>query len=138
MLSASILFNGTVETVNVRGKTLTKQVALFTDNSGSLRLVLWEQDTRKMKSGLCYNLSHAAIKECNGANYLTLTNYSAVNEAVKLKIERQNDVTDKTQQLKVQFPADGINYVQSYLSCSKCHSKVMHVTRKSSNVPSVA
>jgi len=37
VLSASILFVGTVETVNVRGKTLTKQVALFTDNSGSLR-----------------------------------------------------------------------------------------------------
>ena len=37
---------------------------------------------------------------------------------------------DKTQQLKVQFPPDGINYVQSYLSCNKCHSKVMHSDKK--------
>ena len=42
-----ISFSGTSETVNVRGKTLTKQEALFTDNGGSLRLVLWEQDTKK-------------------------------------------------------------------------------------------
>ena len=44
------LFNGTAEIVNVRGKTLTEQEALFTDLSGSLRLVLWELDTRKMKT----------------------------------------------------------------------------------------
>ena len=42
-ITGRISFTGTSETVNVRGKTLTKQEALFTDNSGSLRLVLWEQ-----------------------------------------------------------------------------------------------
>ena len=46
-IAGRISFSGTSETVNVRGKTLTKQEALFTDNSGSLRLVLWEQDTKK-------------------------------------------------------------------------------------------
>ena len=35
-IAGRMLFNGTAETVNVRGKTLTKQEALFTDNSGSL------------------------------------------------------------------------------------------------------
>ena len=48
-IAGRVLFNVTAETVDVRGKTLTKQEALCTDNSGSLRLVLWEQDTRKMK-----------------------------------------------------------------------------------------
>ena len=46
-IAGRISFNGTSETVNVCGKTLTTQEALFTDNSGSLRLVLWEPDTKK-------------------------------------------------------------------------------------------
>lgn len=123
-IAGNILFNGTAETVNVCGKT-SKQEALFTDNSGSLHLVLWEQDIRKMETGQCYTIPNVAINEFNAANYLTLTKHSTVNEADKLKIDRQDDVPDKTQQLKVQFPPDRINYVQSYLSCNKCHSKTM-------------
>ena len=46
-IAGPISFNGTAETVNVHGKTVTKQETLFTDNSGSLHLVLWEQDTKK-------------------------------------------------------------------------------------------
>ena len=103
---------------------------MFTDNSGSLRLVLWEQDTRKMKSGQCYNLSNVAIREFNLTNYLTLTKYSNVTEATKLNITRHDDVPDNIQQVQVQFPPDGINYVQSYLSRNKCHSKVMYSDRK--------
>ena len=51
-------------------------------------------------------------------------------EANKLNITRQDDVPDNIRQLKVQFPPDGINYVQSYLSRNKCHSKVMYSDRK--------
>ena len=129
-IAGRVLFNGTPETVEVRGKTLMKQEAMFTDNSGSLRLVLWEQDTRKMKSGQCYNLANVAIKEFNGTNYLTLTKYSNVTEATKLNITRHDDVPDNIQQVQVQFPPDGINFVQSYLSCNKCHSKVIDTDKK--------
>ena len=115
--------------MDVLGKRLTKQESLFTDSSGFLRLVLWEQDTRKMKSSQSYNVSNVAIKEFNGANYSTLTKYGMVIEANKLKITRQNDVPDNIQQLKVQFPPDGINYVQYYLSCNKCHSNVRVYTK---------
>ena len=129
-IAGRVLFNGTPETVEVRGKTLMKQEAMFTDNSGSLRLVLGEQGTRKMKSGQCYNIANVAIKEFNGTNYLTLTKYSNVTEATKLNITRQDDVPDNIQQVQVQFPPDGINYVQSYLSCNKCHSKVIDTDKK--------
>ena len=137
-IAGRVLFNGKPETVNVRGKTLTKQEAMFTDNSGSLRLVLWEQDTRRIKSGQCYNLSNVAIKEFNGTNYLTLTKYSNATEATKLNITRHDDVPDNIQQVQVQFPPEGINYVQSYLSCNKCHSKVIDSDKKIIKRPSVA
>ena len=83
-----------------------------------------------MKSGQCYNLSNVPIKEFNGTNYLTLTKYSNVTEATKLNITRHDDVPDNIQQVQVQFPPDGINYVQSYLSCNKCHSKVIDTDKK--------
>ena len=85
---------------------------------------------KENETGQCYNISNAAIKEFSGANYLTLTKYSAVIKANKLNITRQDDVPDNIRQLKVQFPPDGINYVQSYLSRNKCHSKVMYSDRK--------
>ena len=125
-IGGHVLFNYTADTVDVLGKSLTKQESLFTDSSGFLRLVLWEQDTTKMKSSQSYNVSNL---EFNGANYLTLTKYGMVIEANKLKITRQNDVPDNIQQLKVQFPPDGINYVQYYLSCNKCHSNVRVYTK---------
>lgn len=128
-IGGHVLFNYTADTVDVLGKPLTKQESLFTDSSGFLRLVLWEQDTRKMKSSQSYNVSNVAIKEFNGANYLTLTKYGMVIEANKLKITRQNDVPDNIQQLKVQFPPDGVNYFQYYLSCNKCHSNVRVYTK---------
>ena len=125
-IGGHVLFNYTADTVDVLGKSLTKQESLFTDSSGFLRLVLWEQDTTKMKSSQSYNVSNL---EFNGANYLTLTKYGMVIEANKLKITRQNDVPDNIQQLKVQFPPDGINYVQYYLSRNKCHSNVRVYTK---------
>ena len=123
-IAGQVLFNGTTETVNRKEKTfLTKQEALLTDNSGSLRMVLWEQDIKKCKSGQCYILSNVAIKEFNDAEYLTLTRFSTVNETDKLTVTRQDDVPDiNKKQMKVTFPPDGINYVQLHLSCNKCHS----------------
>ena len=87
-----------------------------------------------MKSGQCYNISNVAIEEFNYANYLTLTKYSTVDGANNLNIERQDDVPEKTRQLKVQFPPDGIDYVQSYLSCNKCHSKIIDGDKKNHQV----
>lgn len=38
-ISGRVSFNSTTETLSVRGKTFTKQEALFTVSSGSIRLV---------------------------------------------------------------------------------------------------
>lgn len=62
-IAGRITLNGPTETVKVKGKTLKKQEALFTDNTGSVRLVLWEQDTTKMQSGQCYSMTNVAVKD---------------------------------------------------------------------------
>jgi len=39
-----LTFNGSKETLQVKGKTLAKQEAIFTDNTRSICIVLWEKD----------------------------------------------------------------------------------------------
>ena len=95
------------------------------DNTGSVRLVLWEQDTTKMQSGQCYSMTNVAVKDYNGTNYLTLTKHTKVN-AAELQVDRQDVAVDNGKQMQVGI----INYVQQYLSCKTCHAKVMDSPQK--------
>ena len=106
------------------------------DNTGSVRLVLWEQDTTKMQSGQCYSMTNVAVKDYNGTNYLTLNKHTKVN-AAELQVDRQDVEVDNGKQMQVAFPPEGINYVQQYLSCNKCHAKVMDSPKKLSNAANV-
>ena len=78
------------------------------DNTGSVRLVLWEQDTTKMQSGQCYSMTNVAVKDYNGTNYLTLTKHTKVN-AAELQVDRQDVAVDNGKQMQVAFPPDRIN-----------------------------
>ena len=49
-----ITLHGVQETILSKGKTLRKQEAVFTDNSETMRLVLWESDiTRVISKSVC-------------------------------------------------------------------------------------
>ena len=63
-----ITFKGTEETITSKGKTLRKQEALFTDNTATARLVLWENDIDKIATGNSYNLSNVVIRQYNEEN----------------------------------------------------------------------
>ncbi|CAB4013239.1 Hypothetical predicted protein [Paramuricea clavata] len=67
-----VTLKGGVETLLSKGKTLKKQEALFTDNSGTIRLVLWENDITKVTSTSVYNISRIVVREFSGTKYLTL------------------------------------------------------------------
>ena len=54
-------FYGSAETLNIKGKYLQKQEATFTDDSGSLPIVLLENDIQKLKSGECYDIKRIAV-----------------------------------------------------------------------------
>ena len=49
-----IKFNGPIETIMTKGKYLKKQEASVTDNSQSIRLVLWEDDISKVHDDFSY------------------------------------------------------------------------------------
>ena len=124
-----LTFNGSKETLQVKGKTLTKQEAIFTDNTGSIRVVLWEKDIPKVNTGTCYNIKNIAVKEYGDTKYLTLTRHSKI-ESIEISIHRQDTSDVKTETTQQQFPPDGVNYVQQFLTCNKCQSKLANNTSK--------
>lgn len=66
----------------------------------------------------------SAMKEFNGTNYLTLTKHSTINAVNKLTLNRQDDVPDNKQQMKLPFPPDGVHYTPSAIlavTCVKTH-----------------
>ena len=56
-----ITLHGAEETILSKGKTLRKQEAIFTDNSGTMRLVLWESDITRVISKSVYNISKIVV-----------------------------------------------------------------------------
>ena len=67
-----ITLHGAEETILSKGKELRKQEAIFTDNSGTMRLVLWESDITRVISKSVYNISKIVVREFDNAKYLTL------------------------------------------------------------------
>ena len=65
-VSGRIYFHGFEETIQKNGKTLRKQEAVLTDNTASIRMVLWESDIAKVTSGSHYTLSRAVVREYDG------------------------------------------------------------------------
>lgn len=62
-----------------------------------------------MKSGQCYKISNVALKGFSGTKYSTLTKNNTINEADRLRIDWEEVVLEKKQQIKLQFPPEGIN-----------------------------
>jgi len=56
-----ITFTGEIKTLNINSKSLQMQEAVFTDNTGSVRTVLWENDIHKVTSQHCYDIKNISV-----------------------------------------------------------------------------
>ena len=91
----------------------TKQEAIFTDNTGSIRVVLWAKDIPRVTTGTCYNIKNIAVKEYGETKYLTPTRHSTI-ESVQINIDQQDTSDVKTETTQCQFPPDGVNYGNNF------------------------
>ena len=120
-----VSFRGNPETIKSNGKMLMKQEGIFTDETGSIRIVFWQSDIQRIESGSSYELSKAIVKKYESANYITINRQSVVRPS-NVKITRDDD--EKTQKKninKVFCPAIGVERVTSYLSCNKCNASLL-------------
>ena len=119
-----VVFHGPVETISTKGKLLTKQEASITDDTASIRVVLWENDISKISSDLSYKLYKVMVKNYQGNKYLTLNKQTIISQ-ISQQFERENNVDIQHQFQTVHCPADGVNSVHRFISCKKCHTKVI-------------
>lgn len=75
-VSGRVTFQGPKETVLFEGKTLWKQEAIFTDNTETIRLVLWENDIARIASTSLNKILRIVLHEYEKAKYLTLNKMS--------------------------------------------------------------
>ncbi len=121
-----ITLQGPIQTIMSKGKALRKQEAVLTDNSATIRLVLWENDISKVSSESTYDISKVVLKEYEKAKYLTLNKSSTIKISQK-SISRldtpSTEVLPNTQ--CVTFPANGVLSLQRFSSCLRCQSKLV-------------
>lgn len=126
-----VTFRGTSETVITKQKTLKKQEAFVTDETGSIRLVLWENDINKIKSNQVYQLLKVRVRFYNDAPYITLNMQSIVNPA-DLSISREDDerLVAEHELKTVKMTAEGLQSLTRYLSCNTCRTRIEDTNQK--------
>ncbi len=106
-----------------------RKQGVFTDNSASVRVVLWENDIDKIKSGCYYKISRAVVKQYEGNKYIT-------QSTVTVQLEDQVNLGGNLQ--FVECPVESVDAINKFLSCNRCHVKLVTVAdKKSSNVQNV-
>ena len=123
-ISGRITFTSEEETVFAKGKTLRKREALFTDNSGTIRLVLWENDIDRVTSASMYNICKVVVREYENVKYLTL-NKSSIIKSANISVTRKDGDAGLPNTEKVDCPAEGVLSVQRFSSCKKCRTKLI-------------
>lgn len=120
-----ITLHGAKEIVLSKGKTLKKQEAIFTGNSGTIRLVLWESDITRVMSKSVYNIANIVVQEFDSAKYLTLNKQSTITPADTFIDRVDSEADGVPQSQKVHCPAERVLSVQRFLSCKKCQTKLV-------------
>jgi hypothetical protein len=86
---------------------LRKQEAVFSQNFGTVRLVLWESDITRVKS--VYDISKIIVREFDNAKYLTLNKQSTIIKLADTSIDRMDTEADGLpHSQKVHCPAEDV------------------------------
>ena len=108
---------------------MRKQEGVFTDNSASVRVVLWENDIDKIKSGCHYKISRAVVKQYEGNKYITINRKSHIKQStVTVQLEVQVNLGGNLQ--FVECLAEGVDAINKFLSCNRWHMKLVTVADK--------
>eukprot|EP00794_Sanderia_malayensis_P002719 gene2719-3144_t len=114
-----ITFTGKQENLHSKGRALAKQECILTDETGSIRFVLWENDVSVIASGEAYRVENTVIKRLNDQNYVSLNCESKVHELENMTITKKDDVSSLPQATtkSALCPAKGIQNFKKMLTC---------------------
>ena len=105
-------------TVTSNGKTLTKQECTLTDETGSMRLVLWEEDIKRIQSGNTCKFCKAIVRSYQKQKYITLNKQTSIHSSTT-QVRREDAITNDNSQNTFTCPAEAVERLTTYLSCTK-------------------
>ena len=109
------------------GKEPRNQDVIIADETGSCRLVLWEDDVNSLEEGKSYCLLDMGVRRYGAMKYLSFTVKSS-KEMIDLENVNEEDATGEESEDSGHVVSGEISAVIStseYLSCKFCHSKVV-------------
>lgn len=120
-----VTFQGGIEYVNARGKKLKKQETILTDESSSIRLVLWESDIDNVQSGCTYMLTRLIVRVFDGQPYISVNKDTKISK-VSTNIANDDDkMANSYKESTIETPPEGVLAIQRSLSCKKCTSAIV-------------
>lgn len=122
-----LTFQGGTENVDVRGKSLKKQETILTDETGSIRLVLWENDIQKVQSKETYMLERSVVREFDNQPYITINKETQISKVTQTIANPDDHLANTYKEFTISCPPEGILATHRSLSCKKCaNSMVLH------------
>ena len=123
-LSAKVLIVGDAETVTTKDeRTLHKQECVIGDDSGTCRIVLWEQDIGRLSLHNTYHMENLTTRMFDGKKYVSVsanTTIAQVDDIQTVAVPDLNDVGVK------RFVGEiaGVMTMNEYFGCIACNGKV--------------
>jgi len=112
-------------TTTANGKTLIKQECTRTDETGSIRLVLWEEDTKRVQSGNTYKFCKAIVKNYQQEKYIALNKQTSIHSSTtQVAVHRKYEIIKNNFQNTVTCSAKAVERLTTYLSSTKCNSSL--------------
>lgn len=96
-----LTFQDGTEYVNVRGKSLKKQETILTDETGSIRLVLWENDIQKVQSGETYMLTRSVVREFDNQPYITINKETQISKVSQTIANPDDDLANTYEEFTI-------------------------------------
>ena len=121
-----VTLQGPEETVNSNGKVLVKQDAIFTDETDSVQMVLWQSDIKKFESAKTYTITNVVKSSYKDVPYITLTRESII-ATCQVAVQKEDKQLVQNQAKKLSCPADCIENISTFLSCKKSSGTIANL-----------
>ena len=88
-----------------------------------MRLVLWEEDIKRIQSGNSYKFCKAIVSSYQKQKYITLNKQKSIHSSTT-QVRREDAITNDNSQNTVTCPAEAVERLTTYVSCTKCNSSL--------------
>ena len=110
----------------MKGKEISKQEAIVTDETASVRMVLWEMNISKVISGQTYSLKKAIVRSYKDDNYITINKDTGIEQTNELIHRADEPIQNNNAIYTLCTPATGVQLIRRLIRCSKCFTSIVN------------